>query len=167
MSATSGPLDLMRSPRVAKRKSNTQSTTALSFSSQEATKSSTDLFENALSGSLRGVRDALSRGGEPNYFHRPEDGKGSLHVACEGGHADIAGITRLKSTHALSLSYTYTLTLHLHCKYTHNRVAARSRRNHRWSVCVEQRLCFVPCVPQWPCRCCCSLTEMRCACQLY
>jgi len=47
------------------------------------------LFESALVGSVAGVQAALAKGGKPNYFHRPEDQKNSLHVASEGGHGEI------------------------------------------------------------------------------
>ena len=48
-----------------------------------------ELFEAASDGSVEGVSAALRKGGDPNYFHHPEDQKNSLHVACEHGYLDI------------------------------------------------------------------------------
>lgn len=47
------------------------------------------LFKAALAGSITGVREALSDGGKPNYFYRPEDSRNSLHVAAENGYAEV------------------------------------------------------------------------------
>ena len=47
------------------------------------------LFKAALAGSMAGVENALKKHAKPNFFHRPEDNKNSLHIAAENGYFDI------------------------------------------------------------------------------
>lgn len=79
-----------------------------SAENQVPTDANLALFKSALAGSLTGVENALKKGsftiylvsiitftragGKPNFFHRPEDQKNALHVACENGNAEIVEI---------------------------------------------------------------------------
>jgi ankyrin repeat protein len=47
------------------------------------------LFAACESGWVSLVNQWLGKGGSPDYFHRPEDQKNSLHVAAENGHTDV------------------------------------------------------------------------------
>ena len=58
---------------------------------QEANEENLKLFNAVVAMSKTGVEMALAKGGKPNYFHRPEDQKNSLHVACEEGYTEIVG----------------------------------------------------------------------------
>jgi len=50
------------------------------------------LFKATLAGSLTGVKDALKKGGKPNFFYKPEEQKNSLHIAVENLFHDIVDI---------------------------------------------------------------------------
>lgn len=56
---------------------------------QEAAGQNLKLFNAVVAGSSLGVETALEKGAKPNYFHRPEDNKNSLHVASEDGKLEI------------------------------------------------------------------------------
>lgn len=47
------------------------------------------LFDAAKAGKLDIVKQHISSGGKPNYFHLPSGQKTSLHTAAEHGHIDI------------------------------------------------------------------------------
>ena len=47
------------------------------------------LIKSAMSGSLKGVTNAISKGAKPNFVFRPEDLKTALHIAAEHGFDEI------------------------------------------------------------------------------
>lgn len=54
-----------------------------------ATNENIKLFAACESGWVSAVNQWLGKGGQPDYFHRPEDQKNGLHVAAENGHVDV------------------------------------------------------------------------------
>jgi len=59
---------------------------------QEQSPANIALFKATLAGSLTGVKDAIKKGGKPNFFYKPEEQKNSLHVAVENSFHDIVDI---------------------------------------------------------------------------
>jgi hypothetical protein len=52
----------------------------LKLENQSPSEENIALFKASMVGSITGVKNALSKGGKPNFFYRPEDQKNSLHI---------------------------------------------------------------------------------------
>eukprot|EP01035_Chromulina_nebulosa_P025176 gene25176-32845_t len=79
-----------------------------------------DLFYAALEGSHSKVNSLLKNGAKPNFFHRPEDNKNSLHVASEHGYDDIVELL-IKHDAVVDgkVTSTYDTPLLLACRNNH------------------------------------------------
>lgn len=58
-------------------------------SNQEANAENVALFHAAEKGDLPEIKRLISAGAKPNFFHRPEDQKNSLHIAAENAHEAV------------------------------------------------------------------------------
>jgi serine/threonine-protein phosphatase 6 regulatory ankyrin repeat subunit B len=65
-----------------------------------------ELFEASASGSIDRIKAALKEGGNPNFYHLPEDQKCSLHIACENGNFEASRILLDKGAKVNAVSAT-------------------------------------------------------------